>query len=90
VEAVIHLDTRVVAWRYAAADERMSPAAGSSLRDPDDIRGSPMVRLELQYLFEVGRVTAPATRVMDELRTALGRWSRPRVLSRLASAVAPA
>jgi PIN domain nuclease of toxin-antitoxin system len=31
-----------------------------------------MVRLELQYLFEVGRVSAPAARVMDELRTALG------------------
>lgn len=69
---MIYLDTHVAAWLYAGAAELMSSAARSLVRDSDDIRVSPMVRLELQYLFEVGRVTAPATRVMDELRTALG------------------
>lgn len=69
---MIYLDTHVAAWLYAGADERMSPDAHSSLQDSDDIRVSPMVRLELQYLYEIGRVTAPAAKVMDELRTALG------------------
>lgn len=69
---MIYLDTHVAAWLYAGGDERMSPAARASLHDSDDIRISPMVRLELQYLFEIGRVTAPAAMVMDELRTALG------------------
>lgn len=50
----------------------MSPAALTSLRESDDIRISPMVRLELQSLFEIGRVTAPAAKVVDELRTTLG------------------
>jgi len=72
VEAVIYLDTHVAAWLYAGVDERMSVAARDALRDSDDRRVSPMVRLELQYLFEVGRVTTPAAKVMDELRTALG------------------
>lgn len=69
---MIYLDTHVAAWLYAGADERMSAAARNALRDSDDRRVSPMVRLELQYLFEVGRVTTPAAEVMDELRTALG------------------
>lgn len=69
---MIYLDTHVAAWLYAGADERMSPDAQSSLQDSDDIRVSPMVRLELQHLYEIGRVTAPAAKVMDELRTALG------------------
>lgn len=69
---MIYLDTHVVAWLYAGADERLTPAAREVLREADDRRVSPMVRLELQYLFEVGRVTIPAAKVMDELRTALG------------------
>ena len=69
---MIYLDTHVAAWLYAGVAERMSPAARASMQGSDDIRVSPMVRLELQYLFEVGRVSAPAARVMDELRTALG------------------
>ena len=69
---MIYLDTHVVAWLYAGADARMSPDARMALRGSDDRRVSPMVRLELQYLFEVGRVTTPAANVMDELRMALG------------------
>lgn len=69
---MIYLDTHVAAWLYAGAEERMSTEARSSLRDSHDLRVSPMVRLELQYLFEIGRVTVPAAKVMDDLRTALG------------------
>jgi PIN domain nuclease of toxin-antitoxin system len=38
----------------------------------DDIRVSPMVRLELQYLFEIGRVGQPPLPVLDVLESALG------------------
>lgn len=69
---MIYLDTHVAAWLYAGASERMSAPARSAMQDSDDVRVSPMVRLELQYLFEVGRATEPAVKVMDELRTALG------------------
>ncbi len=69
---MIYIDTHVAAWLYAGVDQLMSMEARVSLQDSDDIRVSPMVRLELQYLFEIGRVTAPAAKVMDELRTALG------------------
>lgn len=69
---MIHLDTHVVAWLYSDGDARMSPVARAALKGSDDIRISPMVRLELRYLFEVGRVTAPAAEVVDELRTTLG------------------
>jgi PIN domain nuclease of toxin-antitoxin system len=38
----------------------------------EDIRISPMVRLELQYLHEIGRVSEPAVGVVDALHVALG------------------
>lgn len=72
MEALIYLDTHVAAWLYASGQERLSPPARSSLAGSDDLRVSPMVRLELQYLFEIGRVSTPASTVMDALRTSLG------------------
>lgn len=69
---MIYLDTHVAAWLYASATELLSPEAVRRLDAVDDIRISPMVRLELQYLFEVGRVTQPASLVIDALQAGLG------------------
>jgi len=69
---VIYLDTHVVAWLYAQGSSAVPPGVADLLERTDDIRISPMVRLELQYLFEIGRVTAPALPVMDALGAALG------------------
>lgn len=70
--SVIHLDTHVVAWLHGAAAELLSPEARRKLEQADEIRISPMVRLELQYLYEIGRVTRPAGPVVDALQASLG------------------
>ena len=71
VETVIYLDTHVVVWLYSkgkAAIPRIAVDAISS----QEVKISPMVRLELQYLYEIGRVSTPAAVVCDELAGTLG------------------
>lgn len=65
------LDTHVVAWLYAGATERFPDRARERL-DRDELAVSPVVGLELQYLYEIGRVTEPAERVLDALAGSVG------------------
>jgi PIN domain nuclease of toxin-antitoxin system len=68
--ALIHLDTHVVAWLYAGARRYFPAAVWDTLQD-HDLAVSPMVRLELQYLHEIGRLSTPGSDVMDDLRRRL-------------------
>jgi len=68
---MIYLDTHVVVWLYAGQTEHLSPLA-QSLIETEDLRVSPMVVLELEYLREIGRVTVPARDVIDDLSPRLG------------------
>ena len=53
---MIYLDTHVAAWLHAAGAELLSEEAVRQIEQAEEIRISPMVRLELQYLYEIGRV----------------------------------
>ncbi|GAA4823320.1 type II toxin-antitoxin system VapC family toxin [Nocardioides caeni] len=69
--APLHLDTHVVIWLFA--DQRHLVAGPVLDRlETDDLRISPMVRLELTYLHEVGRIAVPAARILDELERSIG------------------
>ncbi|QBQ53543.1 type II toxin-antitoxin system VapC family toxin [Nitrosococcus wardiae] len=70
--SLIYLDTHVAAWLYAQGRDAVPQQVAHLLETSDDIRISPMVRLELQYLFEIGRVGQPPLPVLDVLETALG------------------
>jgi len=72
VAAVTYLDTHVAVWLYAFGADWLSEAAVDELSRADDLRISPMARLELQYLYEIGRVTEPAPVVVDALHASLG------------------
>lgn len=69
---MIYLDTHVVAWLYATGAAGLSPRAAETIEASDEMRISPMVRLELQYLYEIGRVGEPAVTVVDALGGTLG------------------
>jgi PIN domain nuclease of toxin-antitoxin system len=69
---VIYLDTHVVAWLYGIGPSSLSQHAREVIETAEELRCSPMVRLELQYLLEVGRTTAPAVEVLDALNAATG------------------
>jgi PIN domain nuclease of toxin-antitoxin system len=72
VAALIYLDTHVAAWLYGAGSALLSEKAVRDIEAAEEIRISPMVRLELQYLYEIGRVKLPATLVLDALQAELG------------------
>ena len=70
--ALIYLDTHVVAWLYATGRRGFPEAAIRMLEQTEGLRISPMVRLELQYLYEIGRVAEPALPVVDTMEATLG------------------
>ena len=72
VEPLIHLDTHVVAWLYALGASSLSERAVEAIEAAAEVRCSPMVRLELQYLHEIGRVRDTPVVVFDSLAAALG------------------
>lgn len=71
MEALIYLDTHVVAWLYAGQVERLS-AKAVKLIEAEELRISPMVILELEYLREIGRLRAGGNTVLQSLSTQLG------------------
>ena len=56
----IYLDTHVVLWLSEGLVERLPKAARRSIEE-NDLLFSPMVRLELQYLYEIKRCTRAPT-----------------------------
>jgi PIN domain nuclease of toxin-antitoxin system len=72
VRAVIHLDTHVVAWLFAKVDAERIPAGVRARLESEPLAVSPMVRLELGLLREIGRLADPPGRILDELARAIG------------------
>ena len=68
---MIYLDTHVVVWLYAGLTTRLRPATRNVL-NVNDLAISPMVFLELQYLYETGRTTEPASTVVEDLSRRIG------------------
>lgn len=75
----------MVGWLYEGADRRISPAARDLLASEDAFT-SPIVELELTYLYEVGRVTEPATAALAALRRSIGLQIADASLAELAQA----
>jgi PIN domain nuclease of toxin-antitoxin system len=61
----------VVGWLYEGADRRI-PARARELLATQPARFSPVVELELTYLFEVGRVSEPASAPLAALGRSIG------------------
>lgn len=68
---MIYLDTHVVVWLYAGLTEKLSEQA-KSLINKNDCLISPIVKLELQYLYEIGRITAKPDEIITDLSKRMG------------------
>lgn len=68
---VIHVDTHVVVWLYAGDAERFPKLARERL-ETTELHASPLVSLELQYLYEIKRIAEPAARVVQDLAARIG------------------
>lgn len=65
------LDTHVVAWLYEGLVEKLSLPAKQAI-ERSTLLFSLMVELELQYLHEIGRLTAPADTLIQALQEEIG------------------
>ena len=68
---MIYLDTHVVVWLYSGLIEQLSHTARRLIND-NDVFVSPVVRLELQYLFEVKRIAAAPDTIVTDLANSIG------------------
>lgn len=72
VEAgIVHLDTHVVVWLYEGILDLFPRRIVSSINQ-HALWVSPIVALEVQYLYETGRVTVPASVIMEDLDLRIG------------------
>lgn len=68
---MIYLDTHVVAWLFADTQDRLSKRA-AALIAKEGLYISPIVILELQYLYETGRTAENGERVVQDLARRVG------------------
>jgi PIN domain nuclease of toxin-antitoxin system len=68
---VTYLDTHVAAWLYSGNSSSLSKTAMREISN-ESLLISPMVLLELQLLFEIGRAKHPASKVAEHLARDLG------------------
>lgn len=66
-----YLDTHVAAWLFAGANERLSAAARSEI-EASELLISPMLLLELEYLYERKRVRLGSRSVYSYLNSRFG------------------
>lgn len=68
---MIYLDTHVVVWLYAGLVEKLSKPVRDLLNE-HEIEISPVVRLELQYLFEIDRLAEESSIIVADLSNRIG------------------
>lgn len=68
---MIFLDTHIVCWLYAGQTQLISTDALKAIED-NPLLVSPMVNLELQYLFEIERISLSASEILTALQADIG------------------
>src|SRR5258708_39025406 len=69
---VTYVDTHGVVDLFRDDLTRLTPAALKILEQDDDLRVSPMVMLELEYLYEIKRIKTGARRIVEALAVEIG------------------
>lgn len=68
---MIFLDTHVVVWLYAGYVTKLSDYAIEKIEN-NDLFVSQLVRFELQYFFEIGRITVEPEALLKSLKQSIG------------------
>jgi PIN domain nuclease of toxin-antitoxin system len=66
-----YLDTQVVVWLCEKKLDRLTPAAVAAI-EASDLLVSPMVALELQYLYEIKKILQPPQVLLGQLEAQIG------------------
>lgn len=80
----VHLDTHVVVWLYTDP-LRAWPMRVQQVLESAALWHAPMVRLELQYLHEIGRLRVPPAVLLADLLDSVGLRECPQPFSRVVS-----
>lgn len=88
METLIRLDTHIVVWLYSGESERFSPRAVELLAT-EDLIVSPIVDLELNYLFEVGKLRVPGSSIVADLKERIGLQHSTQTLASAVAAAIP-
>jgi PIN domain nuclease of toxin-antitoxin system len=67
----VYLDTQVVVWISGGESAKLTDTATAEL-ERADIRISPMVVLELEYLYEIKRIIVPSREITSKLHLEIG------------------
>ena len=70
---MIYLDTHVVVWLYSG-DLSLFPGVACQRLEEHELVISPMVLLELQYLYEIGKIVVEPLIIFDSLAESIGLW----------------
>ena len=65
---MIYLDTHVVIWLFAGRIDLMSPNARDAIDETPALRISPMVLLEIDFLYEIDKIRVDSNRVHTYLK----------------------
>ena len=68
---MIYLDTHILVWLYGGMVDLLSEKA-KTLIESEDLVISPLVELELQYLFEIGRLQVKPPKLIGSLADEIG------------------
>lgn len=68
---MIYLDTHVLIWLFDNELKRFTKQGLHQIEE-NPLRCSPMVRLELQYLHTLEKISAPASEILEFLRRTIG------------------
>jgi PIN domain nuclease of toxin-antitoxin system len=68
---VVHLDTHVVVWLYSGLLD-LIPSPITTAINENSLRVSPMVSLEIQYLYETRRIAIQADTILEDLDLRIG------------------
>lgn len=66
-----YLDTQVMVWVCQRQLNRLTPKATAIIED-SELLISPMVLLELEYLYEIKRIVQPPQALLNQLATQIG------------------
>lgn len=68
----IYLDTQIVVWLCEGRVAKLTAPASQAIESPELLVISPMVLIELQYLYEIKRIVKPSLALLDQLQTLVG------------------
>jgi len=68
---MIYLDTHLVIWLYAGEQKRLSKEC-VKLIEKHELFISPIVSLEIQYLYEINRIKEQSSKIVSALKKEIG------------------